>query len=175
MTKIAKQYFGYKNDPRINIVHSDGRIFLNKNRTVYDVIFIDAFKSFEPPYNLSTLEAIDLMNKHLSDNGLVIANYISAIDGPNGKFIQAEYQTFKQSFCQTYLFMPESLVPKPKQVQNIMLVASKSDQKYSFDSDDIEQRIFLKSRWDGGIPTRPILTDDLAPIEYYLKDLLSSV
>ncbi len=171
MTKIAKKYFNFQEDSRLKITNEDGRLFLNQNKKQYNTILIDAFNSLTPPYNLTTIESVKEMNQSLDDHGIVIVNMVSALTGDNGKFAQAEYKTFSQVFPQVFVFLPTGLVPNPTGLQNIMLVATKTNQKYSFHSDDINQNILLRSLWQEKIPDAPVLTDNLAPVEYYLRNI----
>lgn len=171
LTSIARQYFNFQDDPRLNIVNADGRVFLNQNKTQYDSVLIDAFNSLTPPYNLTSIEAIKKMNESLKPDGVVIANIVSPLTGPNSEFARAEYKTFSQVFPQVYLFLPTSVVPNPNVTQNIMLVAIKGNQKPSFTSNNIEEDTYLQSLWKDQIPDAPIITDDFAPVEYYLRNI----
>ncbi len=65
----------------MQIFHEDGRVFLNQNKKIYDVIFGDAFTSwYSVPYQLSTREAVEKKYNSLSMSGLVILNLISSIE-----------------------------------------------------------------------------------------------
>ncbi len=167
MTKIARQYFGLQDNPRLRIYHEDARTFLNKTKNRYDVIYSDAFNSFSSiPYQLATREAIEKMYGVLNDNGLVIQNIISAINGRKGEFLRAEIATFKKSFPQVYIFPVNN--ENGYEPQNIILVALKSATPPAFESKDSELNVYLKSMWKEEIRLDvPVLTDDYAPVEYY--------
>ena len=99
ITELAKKYFKLKTNPRLTIYHEDGRVYINKTREKYDVIFGDAFSSrYSIPYQLTTKEAVQKEYDILNDNGLVILNVISALDGEKGEFLRAEYATYKKNF-----------------------------------------------------------------------------
>ncbi len=77
-------------------------------------------------------------------------------------------QLIKLFFPQVYIF-PVSYPNNDQKVQNIILVASKSNTPLSFESQDPELNKYLKHLWRGVITTDiPILTDDYAPVDYYL-------
>lgn len=173
LTKLAKKYFRLENNERLNIYHEDGRTFLNKNAYKYDVIFGDAFRSFYSiPYQLTTVESIRKMYDSLTDDGIVLVNIISSIEGETGKFLEAEYATFKEVFPQVYVF-PVKHPENPGAIQNIILLGIKSDEKPSFTSDDPELQNYLKNLYTKEIPTDlPILTDDFAPVDQYIMELL---
>lgn len=173
VTELAKKYFRLKDNSRLNIYHEDARVYLNQTQKKYDVIFGDAFGSrYSLPYQLTTREAVQKEYDILNDEGIVILNIISAIEGEKGEFLRAEYATYKSIFSQVYLFP----VMKPENggmVQNIILVALKSDKEPIFSSVDLELDQYLKHLWKGNINTDiPILTDDFAPVDYYINKVL---
>ena len=99
MTRIARKYFGLYDNARLKIFHEDARTFLNRNKKKYDVIYSDAFNSFNSvPYQLATSEAVEKMYAALNNDGLVIHNIISAINGKKGEFLRAEIATYKKYF-----------------------------------------------------------------------------
>jgi predicted membrane-bound spermidine synthase len=131
LTALARRYFNLRENPRLNIHHEDGRTFLNKSANKYDVIFMDVFKSvYSVPYQLTTIEVAQKMRSLLNENGLVLVNIISAIEGRGGKFLRAEYKTFKEVFPQVYLF-PVKNADDGKEKQNIILGSEISKQRIS--------------------------------------------
>lgn len=169
LTELAKKYFRLRDDPRLTIYHEDGRIFLNKNQNKYDVFFGDAFKSVHSiPHQLTTKEAVKKIYDCLSDNGVAIINIISSIEGEKGKFLRAEYATYKSVFPCVYLF-PVNTPKDGNSLQNIMLVALKSDEVPSFTNSDHELNRYLSHVWTKEIPQdMPVLTDDYAPVDHYI-------
>ena len=191
ITDIARKYFGLADDPRMAIFHEDGRTFLNKTDKQYDVVFMDAYRSFSVPFHLTTREAVEKMYGHLDENGVVFANLISSITGDTGKFLRAEYATFKDVFPYVYVFLVET---DGSVLQNIMLVAAKSaptalgvgsrrgegpnevgtpqkaGNSVGFKSKNTELQKYLNHLWKEPILLdMPILTDDYAPVEQYIK------
>lgn len=167
MTQIARQYFRLEDNPNLQIFHEDGRIFLNRNEKKYDVILVDAFNSiYSIPFQLTTIEAVRKMNNSLKDDGIVILNLITTLEGDGTKFLQAEYKTYKEIFPNIYLFKAKA--EKSNDIaQNVILLATKSN-KTSFETADEQIAGLLKNKIES--PTDlslPILTDDLAPVEYY--------
>lgn len=166
MTELARQFFRLEDNPNLQIFHEDGRVFLNQNQTKYDVILIDAFTSlYSVPFQLTTLEAVKEIERSLNENGIVIVNLISAFEGDGAKFLQSEVKTYKNYFPNVYLFKPNNKAENL--AQNAILVATKSD-NFSFDSPDEKISDLLKNHYDKSLDLNlPILTDDLAPVEYY--------
>lgn len=173
MTALARQFFNLKDDPRLTIFHQDGRTFLNQSQAKYDVIMVDALKSFySVPYQLSTIEAIAKIRNRLTEDGVLFINMIGAIEGDNGRFVRAEYATCKRLFPRVYLF-PTQTRNNGQQVQNIMLVATRSDKRIVLDNRDSELTRYLNEIWVKKIPDDvPVLTDDFAPVDFYNANML---
>lgn len=174
ITELAKKYFRLQENPRLTIYHEDGRVYLNRTKEKYDVIFGDAFGSrYSLPYQLTTKEATQKKYDILNNNGVVILNIISAIEGDEGKFLRAEYATYKSIFPQVYLF-PVASKDDGLGVQNIMLVALKSkDNKYKMVDSNPKINEYLEHLWTKDIVMDiPILTDDYAPVDSYVGDMI---
>jgi len=170
VTELAKTYFKLKDDPRLAIYHEDGRVYLNTTQKKYDVIFGDAFSShYSLPYQLTTKEAVQKKYDILHDNGVVLLNIISSIEGRQGQFLRAEYATYKSIFPHVYVF-PVGSPHDGNAVQNILLVALKSEKEYPVNDADPVLHEYLQHLWKKNIETdMPILTDDFAPVDYYIS------
>ncbi|MBC7899873.1 MAG: fused MFS/spermidine synthase [Saprospiraceae bacterium] len=169
MTDIATRFFRLESDPRMTIVHQDGRVFLNHaDSEKYDAVFMDAFGSlFSVPYQLTTVEAVRHISRILKDDGVVIFNLGSAITGEGSRFLQAEFATYKAIFPNVYLFKVNSDYTD-ESLQNLVIVASKSTDKISLNNSDPDLAHLLSHIYSKEIPAGlPILTDDLAPVEHY--------
>jgi spermidine synthase len=168
MTKIARDYFRLRDDPRMKIIHEDARVFLNANQDEkYDVIFMDAFGTlFSVPYQLTTVEAATAMKNALVQDGVLIANLGAALEGLGDQFLRAELATWRSVFADVKVFKvkPERA---DNELQNLVIVAFK--QRPITPSGDAARFNELLSHEIGNreFPDLPILTDDLAPVEYY--------
>ena len=173
VTKAAKTFFRLVDDSRLNIFTEDARSFLNDSDRRYDVICDDAFNSsLSVPFQLATVQAVRRQYDMLNENGVVIANIAGAINGDNGRFLRGEYATFKSVFPQVYVF-PVVNPANPDLLQNIMIVALKSKTPASFTDADAALNGYLEHRWNGPISNDiPVLTDDFAPVEYYMKKVI---
>ena len=167
MTEIARKHFRLYDDARLRIFHDDARTYLNRTANKYDVIYSDAFNSFNSvPYQLATSEAVERMYGALNDDGLVMQNIISAINGKKGEFLRAEIATYKKFFPQVYVFRVR--VEDSRESQNVILVALKNRKRPAFVSADRELNEYLGFLWKENIPLdMPVITDDHAPVEYY--------
>lgn len=162
MTKIAEEEFGLdKENPNLGLITQDGRSYLNYTNKKYDTIFIDAFKGMNAPFELTTYEAMKKAYADLKDNGTVITNIVSPLEGKDADFIQYEYSTYKAVFDDVKVFK----VNKDRQnseTQNIILIGFKgttniNEQKEAYID-------LLNSEIKDFTSNKPIVTDDYAPI-----------
>lgn len=168
MTEIAKKFFRLEANPRLNIIHQDGRIFLNRAESEqYDAVLMDAFGSlFSVPFQLTTVEAARQISRVLKNDGIVIFNVGGALEGASSRFFQAEFTTYKKVFPQVFVFKVDS-EKQDSQVQNLIIVACKSNYP-SLNSQDAEISRLLSHLYNKDFSnSQPILTDELAPVEYY--------
>ncbi|KJR97324.1 MAG: hypothetical protein VR65_24415 [Desulfobulbaceae bacterium BRH_c16a] len=169
MTTLARRFFRLEDDPRLRILHQDGRVYLNRAETGrYDAVLLDAFGSlFSVPFQLTTIEAVRQIHRVLKKDGVVVFNIGGALKGPASGFFQAELATYQAVFPQVYVFKT-SPVTGDAEVQNLMLVACRGEVPVSLQSPDPEIARILATRHDlAGLAQRPVLTDDLAPVEHY--------
>lgn len=169
MTQIAREYFRLEENPRLRIFHEDGRAFLNQaEANQYDAVLMDAFGSlFSVPFQLTTVEAVREIHRVLKDDGIVIFNLGSAIEGDASRFLQAELRTYRQIFPHVLVFQVDPTKPDTA-VQNLIIVALKNQTAPMLESRDAETAQLLKHFYNRPIaPHVPVLTDDLAPVEHY--------
>jgi spermidine synthase len=169
MTEIARRHFRLQDNARLNIIHRDARMAVNEApASTYDVILMDAFGSlFSVPTHLTTVEAVTQFARVLKDDGVVIFNLGSAVGGPASGFLHAELQTYRQVFPFVHAFKVRQDYADEK-LQNVIIVARKSDKPSMLRSPDPELDRLLSAIYPVDVrPHTAILTDDLAPVEYY--------
>jgi len=169
MTEIAKRFFRLQDDPRLNIIHEDGRTLLNRAESAkYDAVLMDAFGSlFSVPYQLTTLEAVQQISRVMKDDGVVIFNLGSSITGPGSGFLQSEFKTYQAVFPHVYLFKVNADY-RDEQLQNLIIVACKSDNSVRPENRDPDIQMLVSHLYKDDFPLeKPVITDDLAPVEYY--------
>ena len=167
ITQIAKDNFFLKEDPRIRIYPQDGRTYLNKNTKKYDAVYLDAFNDLVLPFHLTTLEATNLIFNSLDEDGVLVVNIISALNGSSGKVFRAIYTTYKSVFPNVYVF-PVTYPGNTNKIQNIVLIATKEKINLTKGEKKDEYSKYLNNLLEIEIgPRTPILTDDFAPLDYY--------
>ncbi len=174
LTELAKEHFRLKDDPRLEIFHEDGRTYLNRSQKKYDVILMDAFRShFSIPFQLTTQELVKKEYDMLNEDGIVLANIVSSIEGDKGEFLRAEYATYKSIFPQVYIFRVRASTD-PRDRQNLTLFAIKSEKKLTWENPKQEINEYLKRLHTETITNdMPILTDDFAPVDQYVLKAMS--
>ena len=180
VTQVAKDYFRLQPYPRLDIHHQDARMFLNQTNKTYDVIYGDVFSSFFAiPFHLTTQEALRKIHDILTDKGVFILNLVSSLEGKKSLFFQAEYKTLQTIFPQLYIFLTDFPTGDLSKAQNIIIIATKYPERLTKEvmlqraSD--KQKELLDRLWEKKVvidPNTKILTDDFAPVDYYLSKLL---
>ena len=163
MAQIAEDEFGLdKNNPNLGLITQDGRSYLNYNEKKYDTIFIDAFKGLTVPFELTTYEAMQKVYNNLNENGTVITNIISSVEGDDSDFIKYEYSTYKAVFDDVKVF---KVNPKHEnnEEQNLILVGFKGSTNINSEKEE-EYKQFLDNEIKDFSSDKPIVTDDFAPI-----------
>ncbi len=162
MTQLAKEQFGLDtSNQRLKIYHQDGRSFLNYTDNKYDTILIDAFKGLNAPFELTTYEALTNAKNKLNDNGMVITNIISAVEGEKSDFIKYEYATYKKVFDDVKIFKVRDITDEEE--QNLILIGfkgetNKNEEKYE------QYRNLLEREIMNFESDKQVVTDNYAPI-----------
>ena len=162
MTQLAKEEFGLDTQNKnLKIYHQDGRSFLNTTQNKYDCILIDAFKGLNAPFELTTAQAMIKAKNCLNENGIVITNIISSLEGKEAEFLEYEYATYKKIFDDVKIFQVQPL--KKDITQNLILVGIKG--KTNLDKTKQEQyKQLLENEVKDFTTDKQIVTDNYAPI-----------
>jgi len=70
----AKTYFGLRETERMRYRAGDGRVFLNRNSEMYDLILLDAYRGGYVPFHLLTREFYALVRQRLAPGGAAAFN-----------------------------------------------------------------------------------------------------
>lgn len=181
--QIAKSHFNVRENKNLRLYAQDGRLFLTRSQTQYDIILLDAYFTDAMPFHLATKEFFELAQKKLTPNGIIVANLISAVTGPSGKIARAFVKTQKQVFPQTYVFAarrPDNV--SVDSIQNVIVIATRDKQRIGIGeivkrAMSIDRGLFPDPIQDIGtayfdrpLPDQdvPVLTDDYAPTDNLL-------
>lgn len=163
MTELASKYFNLDvNHPRLTIYHQDGRSYLNYTKNKYDSILIDAFKGLSVPFELTTYEAMQEVRNSLNDNGIVITNIISAIEGKEADFIKYEYATYQAVFDEVKVYKVSPNTENTKE-QNLILIGIKGKMNINKEKEKTYQKL-LQTELTNFSSDKQIVTDNYAPV-----------
>ena len=163
MTKIAEEEFGLdKNNPNLGLITQDGRSYLNYNEKKYDTILIDAFKGVNAPFELTTYEAMQEVYNALNENGIVITNILSSIEGDDSDFIKYEYSTYRAIFDDVKILKVNPDRSNDEE-QNLILVGIKGNLVINKDKEEEYGQLLCNEIKDFS-SDKSIVTDDFAPI-----------
>jgi spermidine synthase len=70
----AKTYFGLRETERMRYRAGDGRVFLNRNSELYDLILLDAYRGGYVPFHLLTRQFYTLVKQRLAPGGAAAFN-----------------------------------------------------------------------------------------------------
>lgn len=74
VVRVAKKFFGFREDARLKAHVGDGRAFVEGAKGDYDLVFLDAFGADSIPRHLATLEFMQAVKRQLSERGVVVGN-----------------------------------------------------------------------------------------------------
>lgn len=179
--RVAQDYFHLPQSERLRLHATDGRRFIQQTQDRYDLVILDAYFSDAIPFHLTTKEFLQEVRSRLTPGGVVTANLIGAVTGPESRLFRSMLRTYQEVFKQVYVFPVGSpLGVNDPVVRNIIVVATDSDERLS--RSELQARAEAMRRsgamrmdvWayageliEEPIATHeaPVLTDDYAPVD----------
>lgn len=181
---VACEYFYFDPSDTTEVTIQDARVFIRKSDKIYDLVIMDAYTSNKYgsyiPFHLATLEFFEIVDEHLSDDGIFAFNVIGQIYGERKELVTSIYHTMRKVFPTIYLFPAgESM--------NVVFIACKDKTSLS-KSDWTNTAVRLVN--SGAVGTYPfyiiransysdevpekwwaaqVLTDDFAPVDGLLR------
>jgi spermidine synthase len=166
--ETAKTYFGLRETEHVHYLDSDGRVFLNRHKELYDLILLDAYRGGFVPFHLLTREFYDLVRQRLTPGGAVASN---VHDGT--KLYHSTVKTLEQVFPSVDLYPSRqgeviaigTLSPPDPQMLASRAAALQEKHQFRFPLPDFLERRMANPRSEaaGG----DLITDDFAPVNLY--------
>jgi hypothetical protein len=122
LDEIARRFFGLRSDPRLRLIHADGRQYLNDNSQPYDMIVIDAFMHASTPNELTSKDAVEAYRNNLTSDGLFARNVISAYLGEAAMPLHQQARYLDDLFEAVEIFPASNSLPLGLP-QNLLLIA----------------------------------------------------
>ncbi len=165
--KLAEKYFGVRAEKNFNIMVSDGRKFLRKNKTKRDIILVDAYRGPFVPFHLLTREFFQVLRSRLAQDGVLVQNV-----EPTTMVFEAALSTVGSVFKNVDVYDAggnvvivayDGKAKRQSSIENNARAISKERQlRYSL-FDMVKTRRIFK-----GFSNPKILTDDFAPVDSLL-------
>lgn len=99
VVRVAKEFFGFKEDELLRAHVGDGRAFVEKVREPYDLIFLDAYGADSIPFHLATTEFLQAARKATTPDGLVVGNVWSR---DSNRLYDRMVRTYQEVFPELY-------------------------------------------------------------------------
>jgi predicted membrane-bound spermidine synthase len=164
----AKTYFGLKESERKRVIESDGRVFLNRNRKLYDVALIDAYIGGSVPFHLMTREFYSLLKRHLAPGGAAVFNIHEA-----NRLFPVSVRTLQTVFATVDLYysgvgeVAVVATDAPRDPAALERRAHDLQERYGF---RYKLPSLIAQRAEPQPGTEEVLTDDFAPVDVYVAD-----
>jgi spermidine synthase len=164
----AKTYFGLRESERMRYRAGDGRVFLNRNSELYDLILLDAYRGGYVPFHLLTREFYVLVKQRLAPGGAAAFN---VHDG--SKLYASTVKTLAEVFPGLDLYPTgvgeviavATTAPLAKDTLEGRAAALQERHGFRFPLPQILQRRMDNPRSQAA--SGDIITDDFAPADVY--------
>lgn len=172
---LSAKYFYLQPGPRLRIHVEDGRNFIRRTTTKYDLVVLDAFTiGGQIPFHLTTQEFMREIKQVLNPGGVLLANINGTLQGSRSRILRSEFKTAATVFENVYLF-PHLHESERKQAGSIDLSRSRSvilvaqDGSARWTKDSIEA-IAAELEASGRVRTPTFLQDAR---QFYIDKLLT--
>ena len=167
---IDREQLALETSDRLRVRVADGRVGLADERPgARDLVVGDAFGGLSVPWQLTTREALELVDAALADDGVYAVNLI---DHPPLRFVRAELATLQEVFPHV-LLLARAPVLAGEDGGNLVAVASRSPLPVDaiaagLAERDLAWQVAEGSELDAFVGDAQVLTDDFAPVDQLL-------
>ncbi|MCQ3936505.1 MAG: spermine synthase [Chloroflexi bacterium] len=178
IVEVGRKYFDM-NLPNLNVIIGDGRLNLDRSSARYDIIAIDAYRPPYIPPHMTTLEFFEICASHLTDSGVLTLN-VGSVPGDR-RLIDGLATTMAQLFPSVHIMdIPGSLntmifaTKQPTTPENFSANLVRLAQDPALDPLLVTTMATTYANLEPGYTTTTVFTDDLAPIEWIVNDMVVS-
>ncbi len=178
IVEVGQKYFGL-NLPNLIVHIGDGRLNLERSEYKYDIIAVDAYRPPYIPPHMTTQEFFTITASHLTDDGVLTIN-VGSVPGDR-RLIDGLATTIGTVFPSVHIMdIPGTLntmifaTKQPTARENFAanLVALAADPNVNPLLITAMSSTFANMK--DGYETTTVFTDDLAPIEWIVNDMVVS-
>jgi spermidine synthase len=168
MIATARTWFSLAENEHMRMIESDGRVYLNRNRKLYDVALVDAYIGGSVPFHMMTREFYTLLKARLAPGGAAAFN----IHEPNRLF-PVSVRTLQSVFATVDLYRSGygevAVVASDSPRDEAALARRAADLQAQFGLRfALPELVADRAEIDPG--PGEILTDDFAPVDVYIAD-----
>jgi predicted membrane-bound spermidine synthase len=178
IVEVGQKYFGL-NLPNLTVYIGDGRLNLERSEYKYDIIAVDAYRPPYIPPHMTTQEFFEIAASHLTDDGVLTIN-VGSVPGDR-RLIDGLATTMATVFPSIHIMdIPGTLntmifaTKQPTTRENFTanLVALSRDPTVNPLLISAMATTFANLK--DGYQTTTVFTDDHAPIEWIVNDMVVS-
>jgi spermidine synthase len=167
---VDREQLALETSERLQVRVTDGRVGLADERPASrDLVIGDAFGGLSVPWQLTTREALELVDASLADDGVYAVNLI---DHPPLSFVRAELATMRAVFPHV-LLLARAPVLAGDDGGNVVAVASRSPLpsaaiETALDDRELVWQVAEGTALEAFVGDAGVLTDDFAPVDQLL-------
>jgi spermidine synthase len=167
---IDREQLALETSDRLRVRVADGRVGLaEESAGTRDLVVGDAFGGLSVPWQLTTREALELVDAALADDGVYAVNLI---DHPPLDFVRAELATMRAVFPHV-LLLARAPVLAGEDGGNVVAVASRQAlpadaMAAALTARDLAWQVAEGAELDAFVGDARMLTDDFAPVDQLL-------
>ncbi|CCG04838.1 fused MFS/spermidine synthase [Blastococcus saxobsidens] len=168
---MDRDQLGLETSEDLRVRVADGRVGLAEEAAgERDLVVGDAFGGLSVPWQLTTREALELVDRALADDGVYAVNLI---DHPPLSFVRAEVATLREVFDHV-LLLARAPVLAGEDGGNLVAVASQQplpveEIAVELAERDLAWRVAGGEELDRFVGDAAVLTDDFAPVDQLLN------
>ncbi len=178
IVEVGEKYFGL-NLPNLTVYIGDGRLNLERSPYQYDIIAVDAYRPPYIPPHMTTQEFFTIIASHLTDDGVLTIN-VGSVPGDR-RLIDGLATTMATQFpsihimdipgtLNTMIFATKQPTVREDFSANLAALAADPNTEPLLITTMSSTFVNLKD----GYTTATVFTDDLAPIEWIVNNMVVS-
>jgi spermidine synthase len=176
IVQVGYDYF-HMGSPNLNVIIGDGRLNLDRSTTKYDIIAVDAYRPPYIPAHMTTLEFFEVCASHLAEDGVLTLN-VGSTPGDR-RLIDGLATTMAQLFPTIHIMdIPNTLNTMIFATKQVTTPQAFADNMLRISQDASLNPLLLTTMTSTytnlkpGYETSIVFTDDLAPIEWIVNDMV---
>jgi len=176
IVEVGREYF-HMDMPNLNVVIGDGRLNLERSKNKYDIIAVDAYRPPYIPPHMTTREFFAIAASRLTDDGVLTIN-VGSVPGDR-RLIDGLATTIATVFPSVHIMdLPGTLntmifaTVKPTTRENFAANLEVLTQDSNVNPLLVSTMTSTYANLKPDYQTTTVFTDDLAPIEWIVNDMV---